>query len=161
MRPNRAVFVFLLLFSVAPAFSFTGEVVSVLDGDTIEVLHNGKAQRIRLIGIDCPEKGQAFGQRAKKATSDLAFGHTVTVRPIDKDRYGRTVATVVLQDGNILNHGLVKNGWCWWYRKYAPGDAVLEELENEARETRKGLWVDSDPVPPWEWRKVKRSQKKP
>jgi endonuclease YncB( thermonuclease family) len=58
-----------LLFNVTEALPFTGEVVGVIDGDTIEVLHNGKAQRVRLQGIDCPEKGQAFGTRAKQATS--------------------------------------------------------------------------------------------
>jgi endonuclease YncB( thermonuclease family) len=57
-----------------------------------------------------------------------------------------------------VNQELVKQGWCWWYRKYVPGDTVLERLENEAREERKGLWVDPQPVPPWEWRKRKKSE---
>jgi len=55
-------------------------------------------------------------------------------------------------DDTNVNHSLVKDGWCWWYRKYAPGDTVLEGLEKEAREAKKGLWADSQPVPPWEWR---------
>jgi micrococcal nuclease len=63
--------------------------------------------------------------------------------------------TGMLPDGMNLNQELVKQGWCWWYRKYAPGDTVLEGLEAEARETKKGLWVDPAPVPPWEWRKRK------
>jgi len=58
---------------------------------------------------------------------------------------------VILPDGTNVNHTLVKDGWCWWYRKYAPRDTVLEGLENEAREGRKGLWADPQPVPPWEW----------
>lgn len=102
----------LFFTSVAFASDFTGKVVGVLDGDTIDVLHNGQAERIRLNGIDCPEKGQAFGQRAKQATGDLAFGHNVTVHPIDTDKYGRTVAIVVLSNGKNLNHELVKGGWC-------------------------------------------------
>ena len=61
-------------------------------------------------------------------------------------------------DGTNVNHRLVKDGWCWWYRKYAPGDAVLEELEKAAREERKGLWADPQLVPPWEWRKGGRRQ---
>jgi len=63
---------------------------------------------------------------------------------------------VFLLDGTHVNHTLVKNGWCWWYRKYAPGDTVLEALEKEAREGRKGLWADPHPVPPWEWRRRPR-----
>ena len=131
-------------------------VVSVIDGDTIEVLHNQHPERIRLSGIDCPEKGQAFGKRAKQAASGLVYGNEVTLQTHGKDRYGRTLADVILPDGTNVNQELVKQGWCWWYRKYAPGDTVLEGLENEAREARKGLWVDSHPVPPWEWRKRSR-----
>ena len=62
---------------------------------------------------------------------------------------------VILSDGLNLNQKLVKQGWCWWYRKYAPGDTVLEGLKKEAREARIGLWVDPHPVPPWEWRKAR------
>ena len=63
---------------------------------------------------------------------------------------------MILPDGMNLNHSLVKDGWCWWHRKYAPGDMVLEQLETEAREERKGLWADPKPVPLWEWRKRNR-----
>jgi endonuclease YncB( thermonuclease family) len=68
---------------------------------------------------------------------------------------------VVLPDGTNVNHALVKDGWCWWYRKYAPGDAVLEALETEAREGRKGLWADPQPVPPWVYRKARRVRRSP
>ncbi|HJS83439.1 MAG TPA: thermonuclease family protein [Nitrososphaera sp.] len=80
-----STFLFLLLFSITPAFAFTGEVASVLDGDTIEVLHNGKAQRDRLFGIDCPEKGQPFGNNAKQATSELVFAQNVALEIHGKD----------------------------------------------------------------------------
>ena len=72
-----------------------------------------------------------------------------------RDRYGRTIADVQLPNGTNVNQELVKQGWCWGYRKYAPGDTAFEALENEAREGRKGLWADPLPVPPWEWRKIK------
>jgi endonuclease YncB( thermonuclease family) len=72
-----------------------------------------------------------------------------------KDNDGRTVADVVLSDGTNVNRSLVKDGWCCWYRKYAPGDTALQELEKEAREAKKGLWADPQPVPPWKWRKRK------
>src|SRR5207247_8066819 len=81
---------FLLVNSVFAA-DFTGNVVGILDGDTIDVLHDGRAERIRLQGIDCPEKRQAFGTRAKQFTSHLAFGKTVTVRVTGRDRYGRNL----------------------------------------------------------------------
>ena len=134
---------------------FSGQTFGILDGDTIEVLHNHHPERIRLSGIDCPEKGQTFGKRAKQAASELVYGKEVTLQTFGKDKYGRTIADVLLPDSTNVNHTLVKNGWCWWYRKYAPGDTVLEGLETEAREARKGLWVDPASVPPWEWRKRK------
>jgi micrococcal nuclease len=135
------------------AAGFSGSVVSVLDGDTIEVLHDQHPERIRLSGIDCPEKHQAFGTRAKQATSALVYGKDVTLQTFGKDKYGRTLADVILPDGTNVNHTLVKDGWCWWYRKYAQSNAELERLERESRAAKKGLWVDPEPVPPWEWRK--------
>jgi endonuclease YncB( thermonuclease family) len=140
------------------AEKFNGLVVGVVDGDTIEVLQNNRAERIRLNGIDCPEKGQAYGKRAKQATSDLVFGKEVTLEPYGLDKYGRTIADVLLKDGTNVNHQLVKDGWCWWYRKYAPGNVVLEKLEKDARDAKKGAWADPAPVPPWVYRKVGRGQ---
>ena len=146
---------FFYLFVPSLSFAdFTGPVVSVLDGDTIEVLHNHRAVRIRLNGIDCPEKRQAYGKKAKQAASALVFGKEATLQTYGKDKYGRTIADVLLPDGTSVNHTLVKDGWCWWYRKYAPGDTVLGGLEKEAREAKKGLWVDPAPIPPWVNRKA-------
>ena len=146
---------FVLVLAPNCLADFTGPVVSVLDGDTIEVLHNQHPERIRLSGIDCPEKGQAYGQKAKHAASSLVFGKEVTLQTHGKDKYGRTLGDVLLPDGTNVNHELVKDGWCWWYRKYALGDRVLEGLEKDARDERKGLWTDPHPVPPWAWRKGK------
>ena len=141
------------------AADFSGPVVSVLDGDTLEVLHDQYPERIRLSGIDCPEKSQAFGSNAKHEASALAFGKEVTIQTHGKDKYKRILADVILPDGMNLNQELVKQGWCWWYRKYAPRDTVLEGLEAEAREGRKGLWAEPQPVPPWEWRKLGRARR--
>ena len=88
--------------------AFTGKVVAISDGDTIRVMHNGRAERIRLWGIDCPEKRQPFGTRASQFTGDLAFGKDVKVLVRDVDRYGRTVGEVVLPDGRSLNRELVR-----------------------------------------------------
>jgi hypothetical protein len=76
----------------------------------------------------------------------------VHVRPRDTDRYGRTVAEVILPDGRSLNHELVRAGLAWWYRTYAPADDVLARLEHEAKTAGRGLWAQPDPTPPWEWR---------
>ena len=134
---------FLGLSSVGlAATDFSGPVVSVLDGDTIEVLHNQHPERIRLSGIDCPEKGQAYGKRAKQAASELVFGKEVTLQTHGHDKYGRTIADVLLPDGTNIHYTLVKDGWCWWNRKYAPGDAAREGLEKEAGDAHRGLWRD-------------------
>ncbi len=133
-----------------------GKVVGVLDGDTIEVLHDGHPKRIRLNGIDCPEKGQPFGKKAKQYTSTMVFGKDVTIHVVGFDRYRRTIGEVMLGDGRNLNRELVKAGFAWWYRKYSK-DFSLGDLEDEARLAKRGLWVDPDPIPPWEWRKRQRS----
>ena len=138
------------------AASFTGPVVRVLEGDTFEVLHNDHPEHIRLDGIDCPEKGQPFGLFAEHTAADLVFGKKVTLLTHGLDEYGRTRGDVILPDGMNLNQELVRRGLCWWYRKYAPGDTVLEGLEREVREGRNGLWAGPQPVPPWEWRKRTR-----
>lgn len=154
---GRVVYLVLILLIPSLAVAdFTGPVVSVLDGDTIEILHNQHPERIRLSGIDCPEKGQAYGKRAKQAASALAFGQEVSLQIHGKDRHKRILGDVILSDGTNVNHELVKEGWCWWYRKYAPGDTILEGLEKEARDAKKGLWADPQPVPPWQWRKRTR-----
>lgn len=135
-------------------------VVKVHDGDTITVVSHGVSQRIRLAGIDCPESDQPYGVDATEAAKVLALNKDVTVTPFTTDRYGRTVAEVTLQDGRSLTHDLVKTGACWWYRKYAPGDTVLEGLETEARTQRLGVWATEHPIPPCEWRAQRRNAAK-
>lgn len=132
--------------------TFAGKVVGVTDGDTIEVMREGKAEKVRLNGVDCPESNQDFGSRAKQFTSSLVFGKEARVIVRDTDRYGRLVGDVVV-DGKILNHELVKEGLAWWYRQYAPNDAMLELLENEARVAKKGLWSQPKPIAPWDFRR--------
>lgn len=118
MRCLWAFLFTLLLASSAFAGEFTGQVVSVLDGDTVEVLNGHHTERIRLSGIDCPEKGQPYGQKAKHAASAMVFGKEVTLQTHGNDKYRRTLADVLLSDGMNLNQELVKQGSCWWYRKY-------------------------------------------
>lgn len=137
------------------AGSWRGHVVGITDGDTISVMHDGVAEKIRIASIDTPEKAQAFGNRAKQFTSSLVFDKDVTVRPETKDRYGRTVASVQLPDGRDLGQELVRAGMAWLYRKYS-SDATLARLESEAKAARRGLWADPNPIPPWEFRRPTR-----
>ena len=134
---------------------FQGTVVGVADGDTITLLHDRRPETIRLNGIDAPEKGQAFGERAKQFTAHLTFGQVVKVILRDQDRYGRTVADVHLPDGRSLNHEVVRGGYAWWFRRYS-SDASLAALESEARTARRGLWADAHPIAPWDWREARR-----
>ncbi len=144
-----------LFASQTYAESFTGKLVKVLDGDTVEVLHDGKAERIRLAQIDCPEKGQPYGQAAKQYVLDVAALKIVTVQVDTVDRYGRTVGEVFLPDGSNLNKQIVGAGYAWQYKRYSK-DPAYADLEEQARKTKLGLWQDKEPVPPWEWRKGKR-----
>jgi endonuclease YncB( thermonuclease family) len=153
--------VLLLLPALAPAAEpFTAQVVRVKDGDTIVVLHGNQQIDIRLEGIDCPELRQAFGQRARQATSGLTQGKTVTVHPTGTDRYERTLANIILPDGRNLNQELVRQGWAWWYRKYSK-DQGIGKLEAEARAAKWGLWADPNPIPPWDWRAAQKNSGKP
>jgi micrococcal nuclease len=97
-------------------------------------------------------------ERSRLPASELVFGKEVTLHTHGKDKYGRTIADVLLSDGTNVNHALVKDGWCWRYRKYAPGDTALEELEKEAREAKRGLWADPQPIPSWVYRKAGRGK---
>jgi endonuclease YncB( thermonuclease family) len=140
-----------LLAGPALAEEFTGRVVGVTDGDTLRVLHARHPETVRLVGVDAPEKRQAYGERAKRFAADLAFDRTVTVRASGRDRNGRLLGEVVLPDGRSLNQELVRAGYAWWFRKYSR-DARLARLEEEARASRRGLWADPAPQAPWEYR---------
>ena len=144
---------FLVALSAVGAADFTGQVIGVLDGDTIDVLHDKKPERIQLYGIDCPEKRQPFGQKAKQAASALLFGKEVRIETHGRDKHRRTLGTVFQGEMNV-NQMLVKEGFCWWFSKYVPKDTVLKEFEQEAKDAKKGLWADPNPVPPWLYRRL-------
>lgn len=134
-----------------PAFAFTGMVVHVCDGDTISVLPSeGPVVKIRLANIDAPEKNQPFGIEAKQALAALVAGRTVEVRPQTIDKYRRTVS-VVLLDGVDVSAVMVSKGLAWVYTKYNKDDS-LPAMEAEERESKRGLWADDNPMPPWDWR---------
>lgn len=154
-----------LCLAVLPATAeqLQGRVVGVADGDTLTLLDAARVQhKVRLAGIDAPEKGQAFGQRAKESLAELVAGQTVTVETHKQDRYGRAVGKVLLDDRDV-NLEQIERGLAWFYRQYqselTPDDRErYAAAEVQAREQRLGLWLwqDKAPMPPWEWRKERR-----
>ena len=146
-----------LLTVSAYSESISGRVVAIADGDTITVLDTSKTQhKIRLSGIDAPEKKQAFGQRSKESLSVLVFNQTVQVETTKRDRYGREIGKVIV-DGLDANLEQVKRGMAWHYKAYqreqsAQDRVTYSEAEVVARGARLGLWNDAQPVPPWEFR---------
>lgn len=154
-----SIFFFLAFLLGLPEFCLcqiiTGKVVSVADGDTITILTATNQQiKIRLYGIDTPERGQEFGQKAKQFTSALVHGKLVEVKTYDTDRYGRTVGVVMIEGKNV-NEEIIRTGYAWQYQKYCSEPFCQEwrKLEEGARSQRIGLWYDKNPTPPWEWRK--------
>lgn len=148
------------------SFAFTGtvdgQVVGVTDGDTITVLDGQRTQhKVRLAGIDAPEKVQAFGQRSKEHLSSLVFGRQVKVETEKQDRYGRTVGKVLV-DGRDANLAMVVAGLAWHYKRYEGEQSATDRLlyaaaEQEAREARRGLWHDQVVTAPWDHRAEVRS----
>ena len=158
-RSSSIVWLALIFFVVLPypAWAWSGKVVGVSDGDTITVLRDKQLQKIRLYGIDCPEKRQPFGKKAKQFTSDMVFGKTVEVNRIDTDRYGRTVAFVVVDD-HLLNEELVMAGLAWVYDRYCY-ESICDNWKNfqlRARLDKRGLWGDAGEIPPWEFRRQRK-----
>jgi hypothetical protein len=136
-------------FLASLSTSFTDSVVGVLEGDF------SKSCTTNTLNVSVSVESTVL-RKAKQAASQLVFGEEVTLETHGKDKYGRTIADVLLPDGTNVNHSLVNDGWCWWYRKYAPGDTVLEALEKEAGEAKKGVWADPQPVPPWVYTNARR-----
>jgi endonuclease YncB( thermonuclease family) len=148
----------LLLGNPFPAFAdFVAMVKAVDDGDTIIVAHDGLDEHIRFNGIDAPEKTQAYGKKSKQFIETMTLGKQVNIIERGKDRYGRTIADVMLPEGMNVNRELVKEGLAWWYWKHSQ-DKSLRDLEDEAREEKRGLWRDRNPIPPWVFRKIQNKQ---
>lgn len=139
----------------------TGRVVGVVDGDTVDILTATREQvRVRLAGIDAPERAQPYGQRSKQKMSDLVFGKNAEVDFTKRDRYGRIVGKVTV-NGRDASLGLLDAGLAWHYKKYereqtAQDRATYSAAEARSSATRIGLWKETEPIPPWEWRKGRR-----
>lgn len=153
----------LILFAFMPLILFaqvlTGRVVKIADGDTFTLLVNGNEQvKIRLDGIDAPEKGQAYGNKAKEYLSGMIWGEPVTVNVKSKDRYGRSIGKVSTPTISDVNLEMIRAGYAWQYRDYN-NDKTYTTAENQTRKNMKGLWQDKNPIRPQDFRKMKRSNK--
>ncbi|MBK8464915.1 MAG: thermonuclease family protein [Chloracidobacterium sp.] len=144
-----------------PARTLVGRVVGVHDGDTITVLDENKVQhKIRLSGIDAPEICQDFGHKAKEKMAELVFGKQVTVLHDKVDRYGRLVGKVLV-DGQDANLALIADGFAWHFKKYeseqtAEDRVLYADAEQKARQEKRGLWIQPNPMPPWEFRLIRK-----
>lgn|GEM_PF-1807128 len=140
-----------LAASAVHADEIHGEVVGIIDGDTLIVLAEERQLRVRVAEIDAPEKGQAFGHKARLHLGDLCIRRPAQVASQVRDVYGRIVARVQC-DGIDVSEAQVRAGFAWVFTKYAPLDSPLYVLEAQARAARRGLWAGSRPQAPWDWR---------
>nr|NMF96176.1 nuclease [Aromatoleum toluolicum] len=153
----------LVSFTTAAAGTFTGTVVGIADGDTVTVLDAANRQhKVRLSGIDAPEKSQPYGNVSRQHLARLVFDKDVTVVAYKTDRYGRTVGKVVVNDTDA-NLEQIRAGLAWHYKQYErEQDASDRETyatgEVAARQSHLGLWRESEAVPPWEYRRQRRGE---
>ncbi|MDR2075539.1 MAG: thermonuclease family protein [Desulfovibrio sp.] len=162
------LFLFLSLFLLpAPAGAWPGRVIAVEEGDalTVEPGRTKTGIRINLYGIDCPERDQPYGARARQATADAVLGREVNVHPVDPvdpERYGNGAALVAAPGREMLNSWLVREGLAWVCPQLCARADIcdrLRELERTARESKAGLWADREPTPPWIWRQKEIPEK--
>ena len=138
------------------------QAVKVSDGDTLNVqkVENGKfvgeVMKIRMFGIDAPEKTQDYGIESKQALEKLVNGKTLEIEEKNRDRYGRTVA-VVYVNGKNVNEEMVKNGNAWWYQEYDKKDTKMQAYQENAKKNKLGLFGKRGYVEPWNYRKEKKA----
>lgn len=139
-----------------PVAAVVGKVVKVVDGDTIHVYSNKGNYKIRLSGIDAPERSQAFGKRSKEYLSELVIGKQVIAIVESKDRYGRYVAKVKCNSQDVCAQ-MLQAGYAWHYTQYS-NNQYYADLQKEAHKGRRGLWVDKKPQAPWDYRKLQKDK---
>ncbi|MFZ6638537.1 thermonuclease family protein [Undibacterium sp. TC4M20W] len=154
MQNNLSLLLSALLFLPFPVSA--GKVVSILDGDTLELMESGKAIRVRLANIDAPEKSQPYGQASKQSLSDMCYGRDAQLQKQSIDQYGRTVG-IVTCGGIEANRVQVERGLAWVYPMYNR-DPSLVSLQNSAKQASSGLWRDANPTPPWDYRHGEQSK---
>jgi endonuclease YncB( thermonuclease family) len=155
MSMTLAISLMSLWFSAAsPAMeSLTGQVVAVHDGDTLTVQSGSSLYKVRLSDVDAPEMGQVFGKQARDFTKQMALGRQVQVNVALIDMHDRRVGEVIVEGGRVLNEELVHAGYAWHYRVHPQRNERLQRLEEYAFSKKLGLWVEKEPLPPWEYRR--------
>jgi len=152
---NVLTITLLFFFHFYLALTFNAKVVYVSDGDTFHVLKGNEKIKIRLAYVDCPERLQEHGLVAKAFVFDRIKDKVVEVNTIKKDRYGRTIASIKY-DGKDLAEQLLIHGHAWHYKQYSKS-LKLQKLEDQAKKEKKGLWKNTNPTPPWEYRWNKKN----
>ncbi|MCX8701331.1 thermonuclease family protein [Gilliamella sp. B2840] len=149
------IFILLSLFLNSFVYAdINGKVIKVIDGDTVDILTIKKQKiRVRLLDIDAPESNQAYGNKSKQYLASLIAGKKVFVKSSKKDMYKRTLGTIFLNKVNI-NTKMVESGYAWAYRyKGMANNILMVNIEEKARQSKKGLWKDEKPIAPWDFRR--------
>ena len=150
-------YIFLLCFAISasavaevPSDAVQFKLKRISDGDTVVTTED---TRIRLWGIDTPERNQRYGSDATAALTQMLNNQQLYLETKDVDRYGRTVGVIYTDDGNEVNLEMVCDGHAWWYERYAKKATDYEQCQEDARKNQRGLWAEDDPVAPWDWRR--------
>ena len=154
MRNNIKLLILLLFLNLSYGqTTLSGTVVGIKDGDTVVVLDSLNYQTtLRLAEVDCPEKDQPFGTKAKQFTSEQIYRKQIKYIVTDIDRYGRSIAKIYYDDNKYLSAEIIKNGFGWQYKKYSTS-VSLAKLEKDARNNKRGLWIEPHPIYPSDWRR--------
>lgn len=137
--------------------SFLAAIIKVYDGDTILVRYDGLKCLVRLWGIDAPEHKQTGGREATKHLISLIKNKTVKIVPVKSGKYGRLIAKVYVKD-KFINLEMIKAGYAWWYKDYAPKAKKIEKAQQNAKLNKRGLWVEPNPIEPQIWRKKQKNK---
>lgn len=152
---KRILILLLLIPALLSAKTLTGKIVKVTDGDTVVLLDSANTQhKIRLDGIDCPERGQPYGTKATDFVKNIAAGKRANVEWEKKDRYGRILGVLIVDNVNV-NKELLRSGLAWHYKHFNT-DKELAELEQTAKDKKLNIWSDKNPIEPYRWRKGDR-----
>lgn len=136
------------------AEAMIGEVIGITDGDTLTILVDRKPVKVRLSEIDAPESKQDFGTRSRQSLAAICHRKPARVAWKSRDRYGRVIGQIQCA-GTDANAHQVSSGMAWVFDRYSTPDSALYKLQDDARQAKRGLWADANPIPPWEWRRVR------
>ena len=150
---------FLMLSAICPADELYGKVVWIYNGDTFKLKTDNGIFKVKLYGVDAPEDGQTFAPQSKQKLTELIDGKSVSVTQTGIDSHTRVVG-IVSNNGECINQKMLEEGMGWWARHLAPKSPMFQRAEETAREAKKGLWQETDPIAPWDWKAANKQAKK-